>query len=43
VDVHKREGAPPMWTHVEKEEEGQKPDFNMDVINGWPLGYAVSS
>jgi len=26
-----------MWTHVNRGEEGRKPDFFVDIINGWPL------
>jgi len=26
-----------MWTHVDSEEQGQKFDFFVDAINGWPL------
>ena len=37
MDVHKGEGGSGpcgcMWTG----EGGQKPDFFVDVINGWPL------
>ena len=29
-------GVRPMWTHVDRGES--KPDFFVDVINGWPLG-----
>jgi len=36
VDVHKRqEGVRLMWTHVDRG-GGQKPDFLVDVLNGWP-------
>src|SRR6218665_2546413 len=28
------EGVLPMWTHVDRGEEGKKPDFFVDVING---------
>ena len=27
-------GVRPMWTHVDRGEGGQKPDFFVDVING---------
>jgi len=38
VDVHNGggEGVRPMWTHVDRG-RGQKRDFLVDVINGWPL------
>jgi len=26
-----------MWTHVDRKKLGQKSDFFVDVINGWPL------
>ena len=32
----------PMWTHVDKGRGGQKPDFFVDVINGWPLIRVIS-
>ena len=28
------EGVWPMWTHVDRGEGGQKPDFFVDIING---------
>ena len=31
------EGVRAMWTYVDREEGGQKRDFFVDVINGWPL------
>ena len=39
MDDHKggEEGVRPMWTHVDRERGGQKQDFFVDVINGWPL------
>ena len=32
MDVHKGDGVRLMWTRVDW---GQKPDFRVDVINGW--------
>ena len=32
----KGEGVRPMWMHVDMG-GGRKPDFFVDVINGWPL------
>ena len=30
-------GIRPMCTHVDRGEGGQKSDYFVDVINGWPL------
>ena len=39
MDVHKggRPGVRPMWTHMDRGRWGRKPDFFVDVINGWPI------
>ena len=34
MDVHTEEGGP---AHMDREEGVSKPDFFVDVINGWPL------
>ena len=34
MDVHKGGGGP---AHVDRGEGGQKRDFFVDIINGWPL------
>ena len=30
-----------MWTHVDRGSGGQKRDFFVDVINGWPLSDGI--
>ena len=37
VDVHKGEGGSAYVDACRQGEGGQKPDFFVDVINGWPL------
>ena len=37
VDVHKGGGGPAHVDACGQGEEGRKPDFFVDVINGWPL------
>ena len=42
MDVHKGEGIPLMWTHVDRREVGSKSRFFVDVINGWPpIGFVI--
>jgi len=38
VDIHMGEGVWLMWTDVDRG-GGQKSDFLVDIINGWPISH----